>query len=220
MASELVRKAWDPDRRRDLLLMAAERVFGRKPYDEASLHEIAEEAQVGIQRFYEFFPTKEALYQEMQLLHARAFQNSARDIPDTGLSAEAELRALTFAVVRHFHDHPAALPVFVRFRSVSDWGLESRFTASLSIYQACRAQFQQCIAKLADSGRLRPLPLDFLTELYLDILQACLHFQHRCRIGEEVSVCVARVLESFLQGAGERQPMTLGPTDWEDGILI
>jgi AcrR family transcriptional regulator len=220
MASELAWKARDPDRRRDLLLLAAERVFGRKPYDETSMHEIAEEAQVGIQRCYECFPTKEALYQEMHLLHAKAFQTCARDITDTGLSAEAELRALTFAVVRHFYDRPFALPVFVRSRSVFDWGLESRFTATLSIYQACRAQFQQCIAKLADSGRLRPLPLAFLTELYLDILQACLHFQHRCPNDEEVPACVARAIDSFLLGAGERQPSSSGSTDWEEGILI
>jgi AcrR family transcriptional regulator len=220
MASELTPKPLDPDRRRDLLLLAAEQVFGRKPYDEASLQEIAEEAQIGIHRFYEFFQSKEALYQEMQLLRAREFQTCARGVTDAGLSAEAELRALTFVLVRHFFDHPAALPVFVRARAVFDWGMESRYIASLKIYQACRAQFQECIAKLADAGQLRPLPLEFLTELYLDILQACLYFQHRCRKGEAVPACVARVLESFLQGAGERQSIPSGSNDWKEGFLI
>jgi AcrR family transcriptional regulator len=204
MVSNLTRKERERAQRRNLLLEAAGRVFGRKPFEKASMHDIADEAQIGVQGFYEYFPSKQALYEELLISRAQEFQASARAIAEAGLPPEDEIRALTFALVRHFHDHPSALPLFVRSRADFDWEMESRLPGTLSIYEAGRVQFQQCIAKLADSGLLRPLPLEFMTELYLDVLQACLQFNYRHRNNEEVHVCVGRALECFLHGAGER----------------
>jgi AcrR family transcriptional regulator len=205
-----IREEQKRELRRNLLLEAAGRVFGRKPFEEASMHEIADEAQIGVQGFYEYFPSKRALYDELLISRAQEFQASARDIAEAGLPPEDEIRALTFALVRHFHDHPSALPVYVRSRAEFDWAMEPRLPATLSIYEACRVQLGRCIAKLADSGLLRPLPLDFMTELYLDVLQACLQFNYRHRNNEEVHVCVGRALECFLHGTGER-PMKPDP---------
>ena len=204
MESPLHRKEQERELRRNFLLEAAGRVFCRKPFEEASVHEIADEAHIGVQGYYECFPSKQALYDELFISSAQAFQSSARTIAEAGLPPGEEIHALTFALVRHFHDHPFALPVFVHSRSIFDWGMESRELATLSIYAAGRAQLQRCIAKLADSGVLRPLPLEFLTELYLDVLQACLQFNYRHRNNEEVHVCVGRALECFLHGTGER----------------
>jgi len=204
MVSTLTRKEQERELRRNLLLEAAGRVFGRKPFEEASTNEIADEAQMGVQGVYEYFPSKRALYEELFIIRAQEFQASARDIAEAGLPPEDEIRALTFALVRHFHDHPSALPVFVRSRADSDWVMEPGVPTSPEIYEAGRAQLQRCIAKLADAGLLRPLPLEFLTELYLDVLQACLQFNYRYRNNEEVHVCVGRTLECFLHGTGER----------------
>jgi AcrR family transcriptional regulator len=203
MLSHLNQKEQDRELRRNFLLEAAGRVFGRKPYEEASMGEIADEAQIGVQGFYEYFPSKQALYEELLVSRAQEFQASARDVAEAGLPPEEEIRALTFALVRHFHDHPSALPVFVRSRADFDWEMESRMPSALSIYEAGRVQLHRCIAKLADSGLLRPLPLEFMTELYLDVLQACLQFNFRHRNNEEVHVCVGRALECFLHGTGE-----------------
>jgi AcrR family transcriptional regulator len=174
------------------------------------MHEIADEAQIGVQGFYDYFPSKQALYDELFINRAQEFQASARDVAEAGLPPEDEIRALTFALVRHFHDHPSALPVFVRSRTDFDWAMESRHSTILATYEAGRVQLHRCIAKLADSGLLRPLPLDFMVELYLDVLQACLQFNYRHRNNEEVHVCVGRTLECFLHGAGER-PMNPNP---------
>ena len=203
MTSQWTRKEQERELRRNLLLEAAGRVFGRKPFDEASMNEIAAEAQMGVQGFCEYFPSKQALYEELFVSRAQEFQVSARTIAEAGLSPEEEIRAFTFALVRHFHDHPFALPVFVQSRSVIDWGMAPPFPTTLSIYEEGRAQLQGCIAKLANSGLFRPLPLAFLTELYLDILQACLQFNQRYRNNEEVHVCVGRAIECFMHGVGE-----------------
>lgn len=196
----------EPERevRRNLLLEAAGRVFGRKTFEEASMGEIADEAKIGVPGFYEYFPTKQALYEELLISSAREFQASAQDIAEAGLPPEDEIRALTFALVRHFHDHPSALPIFIRSRADFDWGMEPRLPTTSSIYEACRVQLLRCIAKLADLGLLRPLPLEFMTELYLDVLQASLQFNYRHRNNEEVHVCVGRALECFLHGTGAR----------------
>jgi AcrR family transcriptional regulator len=202
MASQLER-----EQRRDLILEAAGRVFARRPFEEASVHEIAEEARIGLQGFYDHFPSKQALYEELLIGLAHEFQTSAQTIAEAGLPPGEEIHALTFALVRHFHDHPFALPVFVQSRSLFDWGLQSQFPATLSLYEAGRAHLQRCIARLATSGLLRPLPLAFMTELYLDVLQACLHFNQRYCNNEEVHVCVGRALECFLHGTGLQPPV-------------
>jgi AcrR family transcriptional regulator len=51
------RKGIERQQRRNLLLEAAGRVFGRKPFDEATMQEIASEAQIGMQGLYEHFPS-------------------------------------------------------------------------------------------------------------------------------------------------------------------
>ena len=48
----LTRKEIERSQRRELLLQAAARVFGRKPFDEASMQEVAAEAQIGMQGLY------------------------------------------------------------------------------------------------------------------------------------------------------------------------
>jgi AcrR family transcriptional regulator len=191
------------EQRRQHLLDAAGRVFGRKPFEEASMQEIAAEAQVDLQGFYDCFPSKQALYEELSASLNQAFLAEARQLAEVSLAPLEELRALTFTLVRHFHDRPAALSVYVHFRFLFDWGMESRFSSLHGTYENGRAQVQRCIAGLAATGRLRPLPPEFLTQLYLDILQACLNY-HQRHHHEEVPACVARILDCFLHGAGER----------------
>ena len=58
-ATPLPRRQRERALRRELLLDAAGRVFGRRPYDEATMQEVATEAEIGMQGLYEVFPSKQ-----------------------------------------------------------------------------------------------------------------------------------------------------------------
>jgi AcrR family transcriptional regulator len=52
----------DPQARRSSILQAGLRVFGRRPYDEASVEEVALEAGVSAGLLYHYFPSKHNLF--------------------------------------------------------------------------------------------------------------------------------------------------------------
>lgn len=200
------RKQKERTQRRELLLEAAARVFGRRPFDEATMQEVATEAQIGMQGLYEHFPSKQELYEQVILQRAMGYQALAEEIlaqPGTPLEL---LRALATAYVRQFRDQPWRLPTFIRDRVHFDWEMDSRFSPRLrEIYEAERAHLKGLIVQAVACGELRPLNPDFLTQLCLDTLQASLHFSHHHGRDEDVAVCVDRALDCLLAGVG-RQP--------------
>ena len=168
------------------------------------MQEIAEEARIDLDGFYRHFASKQALYEELAAVRSRSLLDEAERLVEAGLAPEEELRTLTHAMVSHFTDHPTALPLFLHTRFLSDWGMESRLSATQDLYEAGRLQLQQCLRRLVASGRLRPWPLEFLTGLYLDVLQACLQFHVRHFSQEEGSGCTERVLDCFFHGAQDQ----------------
>jgi AcrR family transcriptional regulator len=57
-------KAQERQVRRDLIIDAAQRIFGTKTYDRTSMREIAEEAGIAASTIYTYFPNQETLFVE------------------------------------------------------------------------------------------------------------------------------------------------------------
>ena len=193
--------------RREALLEAAARVFGRRPFDEATMQEVAAEAEIGMQGLYEHFPSKQALYEQVVQVRAEAFHLRA----DAALAARGgspldRIEALAEVYAQTFQDRPFSLPTFVRDRVQFDWGFDSRFRTRLGeIYQAERSRLKTLVEEALDRGLLRPMDPEFLTQLAMDVLQASLHYAHHQEPKEEASPCVARAMECLLHGIG-REP--------------
>ncbi|HLO66056.1 MAG TPA: TetR/AcrR family transcriptional regulator [Holophaga sp.] len=191
-------------RRRELLLEAAERVFARKPFDEATMQEVAAEAEIGMQGLYEHFPSKQDLYEQVMQARAEAFHTRADEVlAARGGTALDRMEALALVYAQDFEGRPFALPSFVRDRVQFDWGIESRFRTRLEeIYQAERSRLKALVEEALAEGLLRPLDPDFLTQLAMDVLQASLHHAHRQTPREPASACVARAMNCLLRGVG------------------
>lgn len=189
--------------RRENLLEAAERVFGRKPYGQATMREVAAEAEIGMQGLYEHFPSKQDLYEQLLLQRARTFQLRA-DAVLAGIDDPLEqLRALATVYAELFDERPMFLPTFLLERVHFDWGLQSRFGPRIRpIFERERRRLTAILERAVRGGRLRPLPPDFLAQLWLGALQASLSHRHRHAPKEEVSTCVNRALQSLIEGAG------------------
>ena len=77
--------------RRQHILLAAERVFGRRPYDEATMQEIAAEAGIGMNGLYRHFPSKEEL--RIAVLDFRLDEIAARPAVIRGVASQGMLLA-------------------------------------------------------------------------------------------------------------------------------
>ena len=197
------RKDRERQHRRELLLEAASRVFGRKPFDEATMQEVAAEAQIGMQGLYEQFPSKQALYEQVILDRALAFQAKAQRVLAEELPPLEALRRLTLAYAEQFRERPMHLPMFIQNRVQFDWGFNSRFAPRLrEIYEEERGHLRGLMVQAMQAGRIRALDPDFLAQLCLDVLQASLHHGHFRQPGEPPEVCVDRAMDCLLTGVG------------------
>lgn len=200
------RREKEREQRRKLLMDAAARVFSRKPFDEASMQEVAAEAEIGMQGLYEHFPSKQALYEQILQERAEAFHARADEALRGREGSPLEsIRILAEVYADSFRDRPFSLPTFVRDRIQFDWGFETRFRSRLEeVYRSERARLKAMVQAALDQGLLRPMDPEFLTQLAMDVLQASLHFAHRQDPREEPGPCVARAMDCLLQGVGVR----------------
>jgi AcrR family transcriptional regulator len=190
--------------RRELLLEAAERAFGRKPFDVATMQDVAAEAQIGMQGLYQHFPSKQALYEQILLHRAEGFRRRA-EAAVAGLDDPlAQLRALATAYVDAFEEQPMFLPMFLKERVHYDWGFRSRVSPRVhEIYAAEKARLSGILTEATRRGQVLALPADFLAQLCLEVLDASIHY-HQANPGEEVRACVERAMDAFLGGVRAR----------------
>jgi AcrR family transcriptional regulator len=199
------RKQLEREQRHLHLLDAAARVFGRKPFDEASMQDVAAEAQIGMQGLYEHFSSKQELYEQVMLRRAELFSEQAGRILQGAEPPLELLRRLGQAYVRLFMERPWHVPTFLRNRLDHDWGVDSRFGERLrGIYEHELANVRTLIVHAISRGDLRRLDPDFLTQLFLDALHTSLHHTLRRRPEESAEQCTDRALDCLLQGVGGR----------------
>jgi len=187
-----------------LLLEAAERVFGHKPFDVATMQDVATEAQIGMQGLYEHFPSKQVLYDQLLLHRAEGFRRRAESAVAGLDDPLTELRALATAYVEAFEEQPMFLPMFLKERVHYDWGFQSRISPRVhEIYATEKARLSGILTEATRRGQMLALPGDFLAQLCLDVLNASIHYHH-ANPGEEVRACVERALDAFLGGVRAR----------------
>ncbi|MEJ2367574.1 MAG: TetR/AcrR family transcriptional regulator [Acidobacteriota bacterium] len=189
--------------RRDLLLQAAERVFGKHPFHEATMQEVSAEAQIGMQGVYEHFPSKQRLYEEVILYRAQSFQSRITRALEGLDNPLDELKALIEVRVESFHEAPEFLPVFLKERLHYDWDFKSRFGRRIDrVYREERERVLRIIQRGLDRGLFRDEDPEFLVQFFWDATQAALYYHRKFRPNEEISECVERAVQGFLRGVG------------------
>jgi AcrR family transcriptional regulator len=199
-----LRREKERQQRRDVLLEAAARVFGRKPFDEATMQEVAAEAEIGMQGLYEHFSSKQDLYEAVMQARAEAFHLRAdAALAGQGGSPLERIAILAQVYAEGFMDRPFVLPTFARDRVQFDWGFDTRFRGRLGeIYQAERNRLKTLVQEALELGLVRPMDPDFLAQLAMDVLQASLHHAHHQEPLEAPGPCVARAMDCLLRGVG------------------
>ncbi len=191
--------------RRELILEAAERVFARRPFHQATMTQIAAEAELGMHGIYEHFGSKEALYEAVVLRRAHRFLARIEAImaeepgPLERLRAVARLRAETF------FEAPAYQPVFLTELLRLEWGLDSRVAPGVQgVIREVRKRVEGVMAEAIEAGLLARRDPAFLVRVFMGTLTAALATEGPGAEGERIGRCVDLAMDVFLEGASRR----------------
>ena len=91
----------DYDKRRDAILAAAAHLYARRGFQGASVADLAKACSTSKSLIYHYFPSKDDLLYATMAAHLDALVAAAEQATQKG-SAEARLRALTHAFMRHY----------------------------------------------------------------------------------------------------------------------
>jgi AcrR family transcriptional regulator len=100
------RRVQHQDLSRAQLLDAAEEVFGRKGFHEATLKEMAERAGFSVGSVYSFFENKDDLFRQVYLRRGNEFMPALREVIRSKASALDVLLAVVTFEVQYFREHP------------------------------------------------------------------------------------------------------------------
>lgn len=95
------------DRRAELLALGAE-VFGKRPYDEVRIDEIAERAGVSRALMYHYFPDKRAFFAAVVKDEADRLYAATNKPPASGLTMFEEIRIGVLAYMAYHQQNPEA----------------------------------------------------------------------------------------------------------------
>jgi AcrR family transcriptional regulator len=187
---------------REHLLAAAEGVFGRKGFDEASMQDIAEAAGIGMQGLYAHFPSKQLLFEEAVLRRVDEVRRralSAAKSPDPAV----RLRQLAAAYAAHFLERPQFFPLWASQKLSADWHLQSRFSESIDrpMHEAT-AEVTVALKAAVKAGLLRPLDPKLLTGMVLGVFNAVVqHFILHVK-NPDPEACAEQMTQLALHGLG------------------
>jgi AcrR family transcriptional regulator len=95
------------DRRAELLALGAE-VFGKRPYDEVRIDEIAERAGVSRALMYHYFPDKRAFFAAVVKDEADRLYAATNNPPPAGMTMFEEIRTGVLAYMAYHQQNPEA----------------------------------------------------------------------------------------------------------------
>ncbi|WP_158015710.1 TetR/AcrR family transcriptional regulator [Mycobacterium basiliense] len=95
------------DRRAELLALGAE-VFGKRPYDEVRIDEIAERAGVSRALMYHYFPDKRAFFAAVVKDEADRLYEATNIAPPVGMTMFEEVRTGVLAYMAYHQQNPEA----------------------------------------------------------------------------------------------------------------
>jgi AcrR family transcriptional regulator len=158
------------------ILSAAERIFGTKPYDEASMQDVAREAGTGMKGLYAHFKSKEELFAEVvsyRLAEIEARLKASREIADPIV----RLDELGKTYAAFFAEHPQFCAVFALQKVSADWGLESRFADAASSIRKVEAEVVKAMQAGIDAGVLTPVEPELLAAVALGFFLTATQFR-------------------------------------------
>ena len=127
------RRLQHQDLSRGQLLDAAEEVFGRKGFHEATLREVAELAEFSVGSVYSFFDNKDDMFRQIFVRRGDDFMPALREAlrPGNGTPLEQLHRLVDFEV-GFFRRHPRFGRLYLRYSSATSMAADRRADAAIA----------------------------------------------------------------------------------------
>ena len=162
------------DLSRAQLLDAAEEVFGRKGFHEATLKEVAELAEFSVGSVYSFFESKDDLFRQIFLRRGEEFMPAMRALlePDGGDPVQ-QLHALVDFQVGFFRRHPRFGRLFLRYSSATMPSADREVDVVMGerYDEAMRLQ-AELFGRGQAAGAFRPGDPEVLSRLFSGVISA------------------------------------------------
>jgi TetR/AcrR family transcriptional regulator len=127
------RRLQHQDLSRGQLLDAAEEVFGRKGFHEATLKEVAELAEFSVGSVYSFFDNKDDLFRQIFVRRGNEFMELLREAVRHDLGTPAEqLHRVTDLEVGYFRTHARFGRLFLRYSSATMMAADRQVDEAIS----------------------------------------------------------------------------------------
>jgi AcrR family transcriptional regulator len=158
---------------REHVLDAAEEVFSRKGFHEATIKEIAAVAEFSVGAVYGFFENKDDLFVQVMERRGTALVPAMRALLEGDGRPHEQLHDLADLQVRFFREHPAFARLFVRATGAPLLNIKA------SISDATRQRYDDAMGMQADlfrrgqaAGDLVAGPPEVLAEVFSGIVLA------------------------------------------------
>jgi TetR/AcrR family transcriptional regulator len=161
------------DLSRGQLLDAAEEVFGRKGFHEATLKEVAELAEFSVGSVYSFFENKDDLFRQIFVRRGDEFMPGLRDaLVDDGTAVDQLHRVLDFEV-GFFRRHPRFGRLFLRYSSAATQSADREIDAAVAVnYEESMRLQAEMFARGQADGSFRSGDPSVLARLFSGIVSS------------------------------------------------
>jgi TetR/AcrR family transcriptional regulator len=166
------RRARELSARRQAILDAAELVFGKKGYHDASMAEIAKIAEFGVGYLYRLFEDKGDLFLAVLERKFDALTETTQATLSLEGSARARLHAATRVHLAFFESNRAFFKLFFEQGQNSPPDLQAAHKSRIiPKFLVLRAQIRSVMSEGIASGELKELNPENLTSAFFGILQ-------------------------------------------------
>jgi AcrR family transcriptional regulator len=190
--------------RRTHILLAAERVFGRLPYDQASMQEVASEAGIGMKGLYEHFSSKEALLSEVIVFRLGEIDEQLKATRKTA-DPLRRLRDLAVAFSAFFLERPHFYPLFATQKICADWDLGSRLTdAARLVLKQMEAEVVKAMEAACKAGLMVPMEPKLLAAIAVGFFTHVTQYQLLVKAPASAESCADELAAALFFGIGKR----------------
>ena len=168
------RRLQHQDLSRAQLLDAAEEVFGRKGFHDATLKEVAELAEFSVGSVYSFFDNKDDLFRQIFVRRGDEFMPALRAVlrADDGTPAEQLHRLVDFEI-GFFREHPRFGRLFLRYSSATSASADREVDAATSAnYDESMRLQADLFRRGQDAGVFRTGDPQVLARLFSGLMSA------------------------------------------------
>lgn len=187
---------------RDEVRLAAERVFASKGFGATKMADIAAEAGVGVGTLYNYFASKQEIFEAICLAHATKFR-AELDAATAGLPPLEEIFGLIRISMQNVEDHGALIEMFFERGGVGEMDIKRLGGGVIDeLYQTFLNRLEAAITAAVKAGELRAdVPVSSMVAMIAGARNGAIYAWLKGRRRGRIADIAENLLTLFLSGA-------------------